>query len=130
MSEAAERVREQIRILRETRARLVAHASGEAGEGGGPAAHELAEALGAARDALDAVPRALRELVAREDVESVDAWGEMLEVVEEDARRARAAVRLARGEGAVTPALAGALADHVHLRAVLSDLDLVARALR
>jgi len=130
VNKAKTSVRGHIEALEESYEFFLAYAAqGVSGEGAGQQAGQLRDFLAQAHEAVDGVGKALRELVAHDDFESVDAWGEMLEVVEDDARRARAALRLVRGEATISSQLVDNLNANIHLRALLTDLFLVDEAL-
>lgn len=129
-AEAREAVRGCIQALEESYEFFLAYAAqGVSDDRASTSGGQLRDFLARAQEAVEGITPALRDLVAREDVESVDAWGEMLEVVEEDARRARAALRLVRGEASVSSQLVDNLNANIHLRALLTDLFLVDEAL-
>jgi hypothetical protein len=82
----------------------------------------------------DAALRGLAELfgqtLAHEETETAEVYRAFQEVLERDARSARAAVRLVLAQPAISSQLVDNLNASIHLRALLTDLFLVDEVLK
>lgn len=76
--------------------------------------------------ALDGLAACLRETVA----EQLDAFADFIQVLEDDARRTRAALRLVLGQKALSSQLIDNLNASIHIRALLTDIFLIDETLK
>jgi hypothetical protein len=76
--------------------------------------------------ALDGLAACLRETVASQP----DAFAEFIPVLEEDARRTRAALRLVLAQRALSSQLIDNLNASIHIRALLTDIFLIDETLK
>jgi len=76
--------------------------------------------------ALDGLAACLRESVAAQ----ADAFADFIDVIEEDARRSRAAFRVVLGQQALSSQLIDNLNASIHIRALLTDIFLIDEALK
>jgi len=75
--------------------------------------------------ALDGLADPFRSVVSDEGLEPSDAWGDLLSVVESDARATLAAIRLVSARPGISSQIIDNLNANIHLRALLTDLFLV-----
>ncbi len=87
--------------------------------GGGPNVREFLENADAALDGLAAAARLAAEGAA------ADGYSDFLEVLDQDAGKARAAIRLVLAQPAIGSQLIDNLNASIHLRALLTDLFLI-----
>lgn len=76
--------------------------------------------------ALDGLATCLREEVAA----GADAFGDFIAVLEDDARRTRAALRLVLAQKALSSQLIDNLNASIHIRALLTDIFLIDEVLK
>lgn len=76
--------------------------------------------------ALDGLAACLRETVAAQS----DAFADFISVVEDDARRTRAALRLVLAQKALSSQLIDNLNASIHIRALLTDIFLIDETLK
>jgi hypothetical protein len=76
--------------------------------------------------ALDGLATCLRENVA----DRADAYGDFIDVLEQDARRTRAALRLVLAQRALSSQLIDNLNASIHIRALLTDIFLIDETLK
>jgi hypothetical protein len=79
-----------------------------------------------ADDALDGLAECLRQRV----VAQADAYGEFIAVLDQDARRTRAAPRLVLARKALSSQLIDNLNASIHIRALLTDIFLIDESLK
>ena len=99
-------------------------AQGREDEDGG----SLREFLARAAAALDGLAAAARPNV--QDSASRQAFAAFLEVLDDDARKAGAALRLVLAQKSITSQLVDNLNASIHLRALLTDVFLIDEALK
>ena len=99
-------------------------AQGREDEDGG----SLREFLARAAAALDGLAAAARPNV--QDSASRQAFAAFLEVLDDDARKAGAALRLVLAQKSITSQLVDNLNASIHLRALLTDIFLIDEALK
>jgi hypothetical protein len=80
--------------------------------------------------ALDGLAELFAEIVVGETEEAAEVYGSFREVLERDARSARAAVRLVLSQPAISSQLVDNLNASIHVRALLTDLFLVDEMLK
>ena len=126
MASAREDVRGRIGAMEEAYEFFLAYAAqGASGDAASKSGGQLRQFLSGAAGALDGLADAIRAAVAEGTPAPAEAWGDMLEVVDRDARSALAAVRLVSAQPSVSSQLVDNLNANIHLRAVLTDLFLV-----
>jgi hypothetical protein len=76
--------------------------------------------------ALDGLAECLRQRV----VDQADAYGEFIMVLDQDARRTRAALRLVLARKALSSQLIDNLNASIHIRALLTDIFLIDESLK
>jgi hypothetical protein len=76
--------------------------------------------------ALDGLAECLRQRVATQ----ADAYGEFITVLDQDARRTRAALRLVLARKALSSQLIDNLNASIHIRALLTDIFLIDESLK
>ncbi len=76
--------------------------------------------------ALDGLAASLRESVA----DRADAYADFIDVLEQDARRTRAAFRLVLAQRALSSQLIDNLNASIHIRALLTDIFLIDETLK
>ena len=76
--------------------------------------------------ALDGLAICLRE----EDTTGAEAFGDFIAVLEDDARRTRAALRLVLAQKALSSQLIDNLNASIHIRALLTDIFLIDEVLK
>ena len=76
--------------------------------------------------ALDGLAACLRESVA----DQADAFNDFIAVLEDDARRTRAAIRLVLAQKALSSQLIDNLNASIHIRALLTDIFLIDETLK
>jgi hypothetical protein len=76
--------------------------------------------------ALDGLATCLRESVA----DRADAYADFIDVLEQDARRTRAAFKLALAQRALSSQLIDNLNASIHIRALLTDIFLIDETLK
>lgn len=96
-------------------------AQGVSGDAASKSGGQLRHFLGRAVEALDGLAASVGAAVGEAD----EAWRDMLDVLDRDARSAHAAVRLVAAQPSVSSQLVDNLNANIHLRAVLTDLFLV-----
>ena len=79
-----------------------------------------------AYDALDGLAESLRQSASAR----ADAFADFVAVVEEDARRTRAALRIVLAQKALSSQLIDNLNASIHIRALLTDIFLIDEALK
>lgn len=122
-----ERLRRRIELLEEAYEYFLSYAArGLRGDDGD---RELRDYLERSLDAVDAVPGLFRESASRLEEEGSGALAAFGRVLEEDARKARAALDLVASRGSVSSQLVDNLNVSAHVRALLTDLFLVDEAL-
>ena len=126
---AIENVKERIEAIEASYEFFLAYAAqGASGDGASKAGPQLRQFLGQAMEALDGLADSVGSAVAGSD--GAAEWTEMLGVLARDAGAALAAVRLVAAQDSVSSQLVDNLNANIHLRAVLTDLFLVAELLR
>ena len=105
-------------------------AQGLLGDEGSKSGGELRGYLDRFDKALNGLGDLFRELAK---AEAVDPTGDLLpyvDVLEEDARRSHAAIRLVRAQSSISSQLIDNLNASIHLRALLTDMFLVDEILK
>ncbi|MBV8589109.1 MAG: hypothetical protein JO212_03470 [Acetobacteraceae bacterium] len=100
-------------------------AQGREDEGG-----SIRQFLERAADALDGLAAAAAASPQAEDAAVSEASAAFLEILDEDARKARAALRLVLAQKAISSQLVDNLNASIHLRALLTDIFLIDEALK
>ena len=101
-------------------------AQGREDEGGG----SVRQFLERAADALDGLAAAAASSPSGQEVTSHPAFAVFLEVVEADARKAGAALRIVLAQKSISSQLVDNLNASIHLRALLTDVFLIDEALK
>ena len=103
----------------------------------GVSGDQAAESDGQIRDFLEQAVSAVggiadhvRGLVHEEGLEPADAWADLLEAVERDARASHAALRLVAARPSISSQVVDNLSANVPLRALLTDFFLLDELLR
>ena len=105
-------------------------AQGLPSEHGSTAGSQIREFLRKCEQALDGLADAARRAVGLLDPEEPAPYEAFVNVLDHDARNARAAVRLVLAQGSIGSTLVDNLNASSHLRAVLTDLFLLDEALK
>jgi len=105
-------------------------AQGLPSEHGSTAGSQIREFLRKCEQALDGLADAARRAVALLDPEEPAPYEAFVNVLDHDARNARAAVRLVLAQASIGSTLVDNLNASSHLRAVLTDLFLLDEALK
>lgn len=123
-------IRERIDTVEETYEFLLAYAakglSTEASIGSGA---QIRDFLARTDAALTDIPELFDRLTQQEGLDD-DSYQSFAQVLERDARSARAAVRLVRAQGSISSQLVDNLNASIHLRALLTDLFLLDEVLK
>ena len=104
---------------------LAYEAQGLSGDRASKSGDQLRGFLQGATDALEGLSASVRQVVKEEALQPIDAWEDVVGVLERDAHAARAAVRLVAGQPSISSQLVDNLNANIHLRALLTDLFLV-----
>ena len=91
---------------------------------------QLRDALTGFDAALDGLAGLFRQIVAAEQADRQSAYGDFLEVLERDARAARAGIHVVLTQPGISSMLVDNLNASIHVRALLTDLFLVDEALK
>jgi len=125
-SEREPRLAERIEAIEQAYEFMLAYAAqGREDEGG-----SIRQFLERAADALDGFAAAAAASPQAQDPPLHEAFGGFLEVLEDDARKARAALRLALAQRSISSQLVDNLNASIHLRALLTDIFLIDEALK
>src|SRR4051794_30856072 len=100
-------------------------AQGLAGEAASQSGGQLREYLTRASAALSGLGDVLLRIVERDRLEPADRYRAFAEVVDRDARDARAAVELVLAQPSISSQLVDNLNASIHVRALLTDLFLI-----
>ena len=100
-------------------------AQGREDEGG-----SIRQFLERAAGALDGLSTAVTASPQPRDTASSEAFAAFLEILDEDARKARAAPRLVLAQTSISSQLVDNLNASIHLRALLTDIFLIDEALK
>lgn len=92
--------------------------------------HGVRESLERMAAALDGLAAASAERVKSESPDAADSYGDFIDVIDQDARKALAAVRLVLGRPAIGSQLIDNLNGSIHLRALLTDLFIIDESLK
>jgi len=98
-------------------------AQGREDEGG-----SIRQFLERAAAALDGLSTAA--IASQQDTRSNEAFGAFLEILDDDARKARAALQLVLAQKSISSQLVDNLNASIHLRALLTDIFLIDEALK
>lgn len=119
-------VRRHIDAIEEAYEYFLAYAAqGLSGDGAGPEGSQIRAFLEGAAEAAGDVGPAVRDVVRDEGLEPEEAWTDVVQVLERDARASLAALRLVASRPAVSSQIIDNLNANIHLRALLTDLFLV-----
>ena len=100
-------------------------AQGATGEAADRADGQVRDFLTKMDGALGSVPAGFRELIAIEPVSPAEPYHAMIDVLERDAKDARAVVQFVLVQSSITSQLIDNLNSSTHVRAVLTDMFLV-----
>jgi hypothetical protein len=100
-------------------------AQGREDEGG-----SIRQFLERAADALDGLSPAVTASPRQRDTTSSEAFAAFLKILDEDARKALAALRLVLAQTSISSQLVDNLNASIHLRALLTDIFLIDEALK
>jgi siroheme synthase len=124
MADARTELREGIDLLEETYEFLLSYAArglpGDEGEAG-----ELRDYLERAAHAVESLAERYRAAVEEEELEPPERHEAYAAVVEEDARKTLAVLRLVQGQPSISSQLVDNLNASIHLRALLTELFVV-----
>ncbi len=124
MADAKTELREGIDLLEETYEFLLSYAArglpGDEGDAG-----ELREYLEKAGRTIESLAERYRAAVVEEELEPRERHEAFAAVVEEDARKTLAVLRLVEGQPSISSQLIDNLNASMHLRALLTDLFVV-----
>ena len=128
---AREELRQRIDLIEESYEFMLAYAAQ------GMSSDKESKKGGALRDYLDRLDKALtglsdifRDLVKEEAHETKDALLAYFDVLEQDERHSRAAVRLVQAQPSISSQLIDNLNASIHVRALLTDLFLIDEILK
>lgn len=125
------RLRQRIEIIEEAYEFMLAYAAqGVSGDEEEGAPSEIREQLKRSDEALDGLAALLTGVVGGKKLEPAGKYLAFIEVVERDARAARAAIQLVLAKPSISSQLIDNLNALIHLRALLTDLFLVDEALK
>ena len=128
---AREELRQRIDLIEQAYEFLLAYAAqGLLGDEGSKSGGELRSYLDRLDDALAGLADLFRQLAEAEAGEGKEELLSYIDVLEEDQRRSRAAVRLVRAQPSISSQLVDNLNASIHLRALLTDLFLVDEILK
>lgn len=122
---------ERIDTIEETYEFLLAYAAqGLADERAGASGAQARTFLERADSALAGLPDLVRALVAQKGLHPADRYHAFIDVLERDARDARAAVGLVLAQPSISSQLVDNLNASIHVRALLTDLFLIDEILK
>jgi hypothetical protein len=105
-------------------------AQGVTGEEEGGSVAAIRDHLSRADEALGNIVNLLRQAVQAETLEAAQRYQSFIEVIEQDAERSRAAIRLVLAQRVISSQLIDNLNALIHLRALLTDLFLIDEVLK
>jgi len=118
---------QRIEAIEQTYEFMLAYAAqGREAEAGGSARQFLERAA----DALDGLSTAATASSRSRDTTSSQAFAAFLEILDDDARKARAALQLVLAQKSISSQLVDNLNASIHLRALLTDIFLIDEALK
>jgi hypothetical protein len=125
-SEREPRLAERIEAIEQAYEFMLAYAAqGREDEGG-----SIRQFLERAADALDGLAAAATISPQAQDPTLREALAGFLEILEDDARKARAGLRLALAQKSISSQLVDNLNASIHLRTLLTDIFLIDEALK
>ena len=98
--------------------------------GGDSGANEIRDFLQAADNALDGLAKEFDDDFAGRGTIARETYAPFLEVLEQDARSARASVQLVLAQATISSQLIDSLNASIHLRALLTDMFLIDEVMR
>jgi|SRR5436309_611201 len=105
-------------------------AQGLAGDHGSASGGQLRTFLARGDEALAGLADLFRRIVDEERLQPADRYHAFIEVLDRDARHARAAVQLVLAQPSISSQLIDNLNASIHLRALLTDLFLIDEIVR
>ena len=130
MSEPNE-LAKRIDAIEETYEFMLAYAAqGLAGEAAAKSGAPLRDSLARTSAALDGLAEVLRAIVQGRNLQPAEHYRTFADMLERDARHARASIELVLAQPAISSQLVDNLNASVHLRALLTDLFLIDELLK
>lgn len=116
----------RIEVIEETYEFMLAYAAqGLVGDAGSSTGGQLRDFLAKAAEAVSKLAPEFRELVESESLEPSERYRAFIDVIEQDARAASAAMELVLAQKSISSQLVDNLNASIHLRALLTDLFLI-----